>query len=159
MIIDYYCPPATSEWDDPLAQIESCDECAYPPLRREIDEYIVTLDELEFPKAHADKPAPKRSLTERFREQSDIWAHDTRHLSSPNQMMMHPSYQAILGMAQEDRTQVIRLLLTDLKANRRMWFWALSYLTQENPVKASDAGNLNLMIKAWTEWAQKKGVI
>src|SRR5947209_38701 len=40
------------------------------------------------------------SLEERFREQADKWRRETEHLSSPSQMMMHPSYQAILGMAQ-----------------------------------------------------------
>ena len=92
------------------------------------------------------------SLAERFRTQADKWARETQHLSSPSQMMAHPSYQAILGMAQENKREIIRLLLLDLQKNRRKWFWALSYLTQDNPITPSDAGRIDKMISAWVNW-------
>ena len=99
------------------------------------------------------------SLPERFRVQADKWARETQHLSSPAQMMSHPSYQAILGMAQENKREIIRLLLLDLQQNRNEWFWALSFLTQDNPIKASDAGNMDRMISAWLNWGRKNNFI
>jgi hypothetical protein len=103
--------------------------------------------------------ATDRSLSDRFREQADKWARETRHLSSPTQMMSHPSYQAILGMASENKREVIRLLLGDLKQNRNEWFWALSYLTQSNPIKPADAGKMDRMIEAWVEWGREHNFI
>jgi hypothetical protein len=74
-------------------------------------------------------------------------------------MMAHPSYQAILGMAQENKREIIRLLLLDLQENRNEWFWALSYLTQDNPIKPSDAGKMDRMISTWLNWGRKNGFI
>jgi hypothetical protein len=99
------------------------------------------------------------TLERRFNEQADKWGRETEHLSSPMQIMMHPSYQAILGMARENEQGVIRLMLRDLRDNRRMWFWALSYLTKDNPIKPTDAGKLDKMIKAWVDWGTRRGIL
>lgn len=98
-------------------------------------------------------------LAERFREQADKWNRETAHLSSPTQRIMHPSYQAILGMARDDPSEIIRLLLRDLQQHRREWFWALSYLTKENPIDRKDAGNMDKMIKAWVDWGNRRGLL
>jgi hypothetical protein len=100
-----------------------------------------------------------RSLELKFREQSDKWWSETAHLSSPAQIMMHPSYQAILGIAVGHEREMIRLMIRDMKAHRRLWFWALSYLTNENPINPSDAGKLDAMIRAWSEWGEKRGIV
>ena len=94
-------------------------------------------------------------LEERFREQADKWDRETRHLSSPTQKMMHPSHQAILGLG----SAVVPILLRDLTQNRREWFWALSYLTQENPIPREDAGKMDKMIAAWANWGRKRGLL
>jgi hypothetical protein len=104
-------------------------------------------------------PLPERTLEQRFREQADKWARETKHLSSPTQMMMHPSYQAILGMALENKREILRLLILDLQQHRNEWFWALSYLTQENPIKATDAGKMDRMIAAWVNWGRENHII
>jgi hypothetical protein len=99
------------------------------------------------------------TLEQRFHEQSDKWRQETEHLSSPAQIMMHPSYQAILGMAKGREQEMIRLMLHDLRENRTPWFWALSYLTQQNPIERSAAGKLDKMIKAWIDWGKTKGIL
>jgi hypothetical protein len=98
-------------------------------------------------------------LSSRFQKEADKWANETAHLSSPTQKMLHPSYQAILGLANEDESGIISLILQDLKVNQRPWFWALSYLTKENPIKQSDFGKLDKMIKAWIAWGKQKGYL
>lgn len=69
--------------------------------------------------------------------------------------MMHPSYQAILGMG----WKVVPFLLRDLQQNRRAWFGALSYLTRANPIKPKDAGKMDKMIEAWVQWGRDKGLL
>jgi hypothetical protein len=103
--------------------------------------------------------ADESTLEEKFREQADKWDRETQHLSSPMQMMTHPSYQAILGMAQGHEEELIRFMLRDLRAHRRPWFWALSYFTKENPIKPSDAGKLDKMIRAWVDWGKRRSIL
>ncbi|HET6178410.1 MAG TPA: hypothetical protein VFE61_15865 [Candidatus Sulfotelmatobacter sp.] len=99
------------------------------------------------------------SLAERFREQAEKWENETGHLSSPTQKLVHPSYQAILGMGSEHKIEVLSLLLRDLEKNRRPWFWALSYLSQDNPIRPADAGKKDRMIAAWLTWGKAKGLL
>lgn len=104
----------------------------------------------------ADSEVAAPTLEQQFNEQAKKWDTETAHLSSPMQRFSHPSYTAILGMAQIDREKVIDLLLRDMKANRREWFWALSYLTHENPITPQDSGKLDRMIDAWVRWGKQR---
>src|SRR5207245_10689514 len=99
-----------------------------------------------------------RELDRRLRQQAERWDRETAHLSSPLQRMMHPSYQAILGMSAEsaeNRREVIRFLLRDLKQNRRDWLLALSYLTHENPINPKASGKTDKMIRSWPKWGEE----
>jgi hypothetical protein len=107
----------------------------------------------------AQRLANFRSLPERFRDQADRWQRETQHLSSPLQRMMHPSYQAILGMAAEQKRPIIRLMLLDMQQNRRDWLLALSYLTQANPMNPKDAGKTDKLVEAWVNWGREQGII
>jgi len=98
----------------------------------------------------------EKTLEQRFQEQADKWQRETQHLSSPAQRMMHPSYQAILGMGNENPREIISLMIRDMQQHRRPWFWALSYFAQDNPVSQSDAGRTDKMIKAWVDWEKAK---
>ena len=158
-----------------MAQIEYCDTnsdhdwelrppsstyCVAEFPQNTIDDWISVADL----KWSADSPSLpgieiKSSIAETFIIHAETWARETAHLSSPTQIMMHPSYQAVLGMVQDDKDEIIRLMLVDLRDNRRMWFWALSFITQANPVNRSQAGKLDAMISAWVEWGKKKGII
>jgi hypothetical protein len=102
---------------------------------------------------------PQPTLAERFREQSDKWHKETQHFSSPGQRTIHPSYLAIMGMGNENPQEVIKLMLRDMQQNRRPWFLALSYLAKDNPVKQSDAGKTDKMIKAWVNWGKAHRLI
>jgi len=98
----------------------------------------------------------QRTVKQRFLDLAQQWADETAHLSSPSQKMLHPSYQAILGMGREYKDEIIHLLIQDMKENRRQWFWALSYLAQANPIKPEDAGRIDRMINAWVRWAETR---
>jgi hypothetical protein len=103
--------------------------------------------------------AKERSLEERFHVQAAKWKLETQHLSSPLQRMMHPSYQAILGMGAERKREIISLMLHDLQENHGDWLLALSFLTQENPIDQKDAGKTDKLAKAWVTWGKKQGLL
>jgi hypothetical protein len=103
-----------------------------------------------------DRMEKRLTLEQRFQEQANKWQRETQHLSSPGQRMMHPSYQAILGMANENRREIINLMINDMEQHRRPWFWALSYLAQDNPVSQADAGKMDKVIKAWVNWGKEQ---
>jgi hypothetical protein len=73
--------------------------------------------------------------------------------------MMHPSYQAILGMGAEHKRDVVRLLLRDLQKNKRDWILALSYLTQVNPINPKDAGKTDKIVDSWVQWGKEQGLL
>jgi hypothetical protein len=145
MELDYCHPPIGAEWYE---REPSWGEALGTPKRavRELEEALGRIRQAE---------PTTESIGEKFKEHADKWERETAHLSSPNQMMMHPSYQAILGMGDK----VVPLLLRDLQNKRRPWFWALSYLTTENPINPSDAGKMDKMIAAWVRWGKAKGLL
>jgi hypothetical protein len=147
MISPYYSLPV----EDYESSTEIHEDCPVHLLpQNDIDKWIVYIDPLWFAKE------PQSTLKERFSKLARQWGDETGHLSSPNQKMLHPSYQAILGMGQEHRDEVIDLLLQDLKDNRRPWFWALSFLAQTNPITPADAGRMDRMIDAWVRWGKTR---
>lgn len=107
-------------------------------------------------------PVKAKNIEAEFSELAGAWDRETAHLSSPLQKMMHPSYHAILGISAEspgNKRQIIRLLLQDLKTNRRDWFLMLSYLTQQNPIDPRDSGKTSKMIASWLTWGEKQGLL
>ena len=103
-------------------------------------------------------PIATLSVADRFHEHSEKWQRETMHMSSPTQRMEHPSYQAILGLARDNKDEVVRLLIRDMTEYGREWFWALSYLTGENPINRKDAGKLDKMIASWQNWAKDRNL-
>ena len=99
------------------------------------------------------------TLRQRFLDLAQQWTDETGHLSSPTQKMLHPSYQAILGMGNENPREIIRLMILDMQQHRRPWFWALSYLAQDNPVSQSDAGKTDNIVKAWVDWGKAQRLL
>ncbi len=92
-------------------------------------------------------------LAQRFRVEANKWEQETMHLSSTARRVLHPSYQAIMGMGPE----IVPILLRDMQQTGRQWFWALRHITGANPVDASDLGKVDKMISAWIKWGKKEG--
>ena len=140
-----------SEWSDTAASERQDTIWIAEKNRRLIVEFI-------FDSSLAVSSVAEATLSARFREHAEKWDNETAHLSSPAQRFIHPSYVAIMGMAQDHRDEVVSLLLRDMEENRREWFWALSYITHENPIDKRDSGSLDKMIRAWVKWGRKKGL-
>ena len=69
---------------------------------------------------------------------------------------MHLAYQKIIGMGE----LAIPLILKDPAVNGpNDWFWALTAITDENPITKKIAGNMAAMTEAWLQWGRKAGYL
>jgi len=91
--------------------------------------------------------------TERFHELAKSWRKDTRHLSSIQDMVLHPAYQQIIGMG----PTVVPLIIKELQNSPDHWFWALRAITGEDPVPPSHRGNVRKIAHDWVRWYGKRG--
>jgi len=101
------------------------------------------------------KQKDAESLRGEFRKHSKIWRDETAFTSSVSDIVLHPSYQRIIGLGGE----VLPLILRELEKSPRFWFWALEAITGENPVPNSENGQIRLMAKRWIEWGRARGMI
>jgi hypothetical protein len=89
----------------------------------------------------------------RFQQLVKEWHIQCGTISSPIDMAMCPAYQQILAMG----APAIRLILKQLELegdDPDHWFWALNFLTGEDPVAPEDQGNLRKMSAAWRRWGR-----
>jgi hypothetical protein len=99
-----------------------------------------------------------QTLEEAFREHSERWKKDTRHLSSTTKMISHPSYLRIIGLTSKSRGHGLeRLLLRELQSEPDHWFAALTAISGEDPVRPED--DFDQAVQAWLEWGREKGII
>lgn len=90
-----------------------------------------------------------------FNKLADQWKHDTRSASSARTIAMHPAYQKIMVMGKS----ALPFILNDLEHGVNQWFWALSFIADENPVPSQSRGKIHEMAKAWIDWGRKNGYI
>ena len=87
----------------------------------------------------------KRGTQARFRKLAATWKSETELISKVSARAVHPAYQKIIGMGES----AIPLILDDLAKNGPDdWFWALTAITDENPITPSVAGNMSAMTEA-----------
>lgn len=87
----------------------------------------------------------------RFSNLEKEWKESTPMLSSVTEIVMHPSYQQIIGMG----PTAIPLIFLSMRRELDHWFWALSAITGENPVHVEHRGKIKEMTDAWLDWGQK----
>ena len=87
----------------------------------------------------------------RFSNLEKEWKESTPMLSSITEIVMHPSYQQIIGMG----PTVIPLIFLSMRRELGHWFWALSAITGENPVSIKQRGKIKEMTNAWLDWGHK----
>ena len=97
----------------------------------------------------------KEALEREFQELAAKWHQETWYCSSVVDMALNPNYQSIIGMGQP----VVALILRELEKGPDHWFWALSAITRENPIKEEDAGDLEKMTEAWLRLGKERGWI
>jgi hypothetical protein len=99
----------------------------------------------------------KRTAAERrFKKLAKTWKSETELISKVTKRVMHPAYQKIIGMGEA----AVPLILKDLSVNGPDdWFWALTSITDENPIKQEFAGNMDAMTEAWLQWGRNAGYL
>lgn len=83
------------------------------------------------------------------------WKSETGMMSLTTQKVNHPAYQKIISMGQP----VIPLILRELELESDHWFWALRAITNVNPVKPEQQGNMKRMAQAWLNWGKEQGYL
>ena len=98
-------------------------------------------------------PLPSTAPRNTFNELVAKWRRDTDHISSITKTVMHPCYQTIMAMG----PPALPLILKELRDRGGHWFWALRFITRQNPAEGCvefDAARL-----AWLEWGRREGDI
>jgi hypothetical protein len=101
----------------------------------------------------AERKKADRSLETKFRELAETWYMETMPLSSYIEKILHPSYQKILVLGRG----VVPLIMNELRDMPNDWFWALRILTDTDPVKPEQAGDMQAMADAWLNWWEHYG--
>ena len=55
--------------------------------------------------------------------------------------------------------ETIPFIFKDFEKNDNHWFFALEVITGKNPISPEHIGNIELMKKDWTEWAQENDLL
>ena len=128
----------------------------YAPSSGASSECDVLLDEWRKAKEHYRYPVTRRPLSDaqKFYSLAEAWRQDVRFTSSLTQMILHPTYQRIIGMG----VAAVPFLLRELERKPDHWFWALTAITGADPVHPDDRGKLRNMAEAWLRWGKEQGL-
>jgi hypothetical protein len=87
----------------------------------------------------------------RFYRLKHEWEAATAHLSSIEEMAMHPAYQQIIGMGNAS----LPLIMREMKKRPGHWFWALKAITGADPVPPEKRGRIREMTEVWLFWLRQ----
>lgn len=95
------------------------------------------------------------NILEKFNNLKLSWQKDTGHAGFVAEIALHPAYQEIIGMGKS----VIPLILNELRKEPHHWFWALSSISGDNPIRFEQRGIMQEMVSAWIRWGKEKEYI
>jgi hypothetical protein len=93
------------------------------------------------------------STEEVFGKLLSAWKNETALSSSLTEILLNPSYQAIIGLG----LVAVPLLLQELAREPTHLGWALASITRENPVTEEMAGDVFAQADAWLAWGRLRG--
>ena len=103
-----------------------------------------------------DEAVPRgHDLERRFNDLAEEWKYETAHHSMMSSIVLHKSYQEIIGLGRD----VLPLILKKLSIESNHWFWALRAISGEDPVPACEVGKLDAMRDAWLKWGHDQNLI
>ena len=103
-------------------------------------------------------PGPRTfrsSVADLFNKLVSEWEEQTEYLSSTTQIVMHPSYQQIIGLG----PGALPLIFQRLANRPQHWAWALRAITGEDPTRSEDAGDMRTIQESWLAWAKEHGYL
>ena len=101
-------------------------------------------------------PRPNAELRDKFQGLVKHWHVQRGVSSSVTGGVLCSAYQSIIGMG----PPAVPLLLERLKSEGSdpdQWFWALSAITECQPVPEEDLGNFVTMARHWLNWGARNG--
>jgi hypothetical protein len=106
---------------------------------------------------HLSAPARGRvsSLELLFEQLVLEWRQGTENLSALDEIVLHPSYQRIIGLGE----RTLPLILRAFAERVDHWDWALRAITGAAPVSEEDEGDLFRMRDAWLAWGREAGML
>ena len=119
---------------------------------RPVDDLAAEAIESWLSEAHAGRHG-QQDCTLLFKRLSEDWRRNRPRGVDVADMVMHPSYQRIIGMGED----AIPLILNELDRQPDHWFWALHSITGADPVPKDCQGNISKMANAWIEWGRRNG--
>ena len=93
----------------------------------------------------------QQNLKKKFQLYKNIWEEQTLFSSNMTEIINNSAYLSIIALGSD----VIPLIIQDLRNAENHWFSALESLTSINPIKKEHKGIFNLMKSDWLEWADK----
>ena len=97
----------------------------------------------------------EQDLERRFNDLAETWTSETAHHSIMSSIVLHTSYQEIIGLGRD----VLPLVLKKLSVQPNHWFWALRAISGEDPVPACDVGKFDAMRDAWLDWGRERDLM
>lgn len=91
-------------------------------------------------------------IANKFYALASQWESEVEGMS-PTSLFKHPAYQEIISMG----TQIVPLLLQELKHNPLYWLSALNAITGANPILDCERGRVKQMAEAWLKWGKEQG--
>lgn len=88
-----------------------------------------------------------------FMVRAQEWKRETGHISSMAKTVLHPAYQAIIGMGKP----ALPLIFEQLQRDRDHWLWALRAITQEDPARG--LVDFDEAVEAWLRWGKDHGYL
>lgn len=96
----------------------------------------------------------KKSLEDHFDLLKNLWLQETKMSSNIYHTINHPAHLQIIQLGSE----VLPYILKDLKEHSNHWFYTLNIMTEQNPVKEENVGNVTKMTEDWIEWARTENL-
>lgn len=120
----------------------------YPDLREEIIDYDPYE---EVTSSIFAKNEIEGSLNKEFLELKEIWLMETMFDSGYASMVNHPAFLKIVSWGED----IIPSLVEDMVNAGTPWYYALSIITDENPVSEDNMGKHKYVIEDWRGWAEQ----
>lgn len=108
-----------------------------------------------FPPSVVVSPTRTVDLEAEFRGLSNQWHRETGHLSSPEDIALHPAYLKIIGKG----ASVVPFILEDLRSRGGQWYIALDAITQASPLPLSATPTVQDFKNAWLQWGRDRHLI
>lgn len=89
-----------------------------------------------------------------FRRLADQWKTETAHISQISTKMQHSAFRSILNMGRS----VVPMILKEIEREPGHWFYALNFLTGENPIPKDFTGTVEEALNLWIYWGRERYV-